>query len=978
MPATDEQRSWLEKAISEKGRLTRKKSVEKEFAKYIRRRDKVKAAVFGLSWSTNDNEVRNALKAADDVAKNGDFAKAYKQLDSVKKRARAQVVGRGREIALESLSLMIDAFDRTIRNRVVLNNLIEGNLNAALNELKGFEKAKDKATLDDAIAAWTSFSAEEPRIKGMVDEAHKLLVRLTAECKTPDMNNEPRSIGGMLAAAEFAGREAEFSTLKAKFEKARAILDANNAKLAKARVAADLVKAQTLAYEKAVLEIKDMGAWQKREGADVTADADEASKFAIRENVLDPTKNRLGLVEREAERFKWADAQVQKERRRDRSLKPRRGERGEFDVTPEPIPFSSTAVFGDLVAMDEKLPDDIPDQQAADLQREASDKLKAFIGQADADSDELFDLSLKSAKDFQKMLCAELFGTSSTKGLTKSQISLLSNAAKTLEKTLVDETPNKMKEDGSEVSIGGETFTFVETIKSGGNGMARRYKSGDKTIVVKTMLDEREVEKMKKEMRIHRRAMNGIDADDPADSAIVNMKGAALSEKDGAVQVHMVMEDVDGGDLTDMTNATAIMESTGMIPEAARQVLALELLTKTTKALMELERQGLVHHDIKGENVMMTSDGRIKIIDYGESSFGDKDGIVRGRGGNVTKGYDAPEAFGEEFDTRVDSYALGGMIERMVARLTPSGANDFKSGALGKLVKQLKSADPNERPSLEAVLMSSLMQSTGDYARGDVEDLQEASNQMAVLVARETITVDQKTLVREIPRARDWVTQDQVKLKELQDLAEDLSGVILEIERKYENDRDGYLIAKRELEEYKRQRDLLENGLIKKAMADKAAKGKQALDDAVAENKIKIDVTIRGNKRTVTLKDAIAMRDRIVKGIAEKQDEFYKTMSEQMSEDDPDDTARLNAINERFAEMDELRKAIDRDIYDAMGPDARFYLSKVKVEEIGRRFGTPSVQREQPDIKQDFIDDLVGVVIKNREAEAVKRATAAT
>ena len=101
-------------------------------------------------------------------------------------------------------------------------------------------------------------------------------------------------------------------------------------------------------------------------------------------------------------------------------------------------------------------------------------------------------------------------------------------------------------------------------------------------------------------------------------------------------------------------------------------------------------------------------------------------------------------------------------------------------------------------------------------------------------------------------------------------------------------------------------------------------------------------------------------------------------MSEQMSEDDPDDTARLNAINDRLTELDEIRKAIDRDIYDAMGTDARFYLSKVKVEEIGRRFGPLTDQREQPDIKQDFIDDLVGVVIKNREAEAVKRATAAT
>jgi hypothetical protein len=375
MPATDEQRSWLEKAIREKGRLTKTKSINKEFDKYIRRRDKVQEALDALDWGKQGNEVRSELREADEAAEVGKFSKAYNQLDAVKKKARAYATGRGNELQVDELDERVSLYDKTIRNRVALNSLIEDNLQDAIDELPQFEKARDTDNFDDAVKAWSAFHAEEPRLRGKVEEARKLLSMLVDECKTPDMNNYPGGIQGRFNAIIFAGREDEITDLQAKFKKANDIHEANSQKYKNASDAGKLLTAQTLVFEKAVLEIKDMSAWQKRSGTDETKDPSEVEKFGIRDNLLEDTDNRLALLEREEERFTKVKERFLEERRRDISLEPELGKRGEINQTPEPVPFSPSSVFGDLVDIDEQLPDKIDEQMADELEKAATDRL---------------------------------------------------------------------------------------------------------------------------------------------------------------------------------------------------------------------------------------------------------------------------------------------------------------------------------------------------------------------------------------------------------------------------------------------------------------------------------------------------------------------------------------------------------------------------------------------------------------------------
>jgi serine/threonine-protein kinase len=101
------------------------------------------------------------------------------------------------------------------------------------------------------------------------------------------------------------------------------------------------------------------------------------------------------------------------------------------------------------------------------------------------------------------------------------------------------------------------------------------------------------------------------------------------------------------------------IEREGRIPEP----VALDVTRQIALALDEASRQGIVHRDIKPDNIMITKEGVAKLCDFGIVKLLDRDeGAVTVAGTTVgTPFYIAPEqARGEEdLDSRTDLYALG-------------------------------------------------------------------------------------------------------------------------------------------------------------------------------------------------------------------------------------------------------------------------------------------------------------------------------
>jgi serine/threonine-protein kinase len=112
---------------------------------------------------------------------------------------------------------------------------------------------------------------------------------------------------------------------------------------------------------------------------------------------------------------------------------------------------------------------------------------------------------------------------------------------------------------------------------------------------------------------------------------------------------YLVMEFVDGPNTRELVDGAGRFSS-AKARDAGRQVAA---------ALTCIGRHGIIHGDIKPENVLLRADGVAKVCDFGVSRRLDAIDPNRKRFGG-TPAFAAPEALlGEELDLRSDEYSLG-------------------------------------------------------------------------------------------------------------------------------------------------------------------------------------------------------------------------------------------------------------------------------------------------------------------------------
>ncbi len=113
----------------------------------------------------------------------------------------------------------------------------------------------------------------------------------------------------------------------------------------------------------------------------------------------------------------------------------------------------------------------------------------------------------------------------------------------------------------------------------------------------------------------------------------------------------------------------------GPLPEADIVRLALDL----TQALGFAHAQGVIHRDLKTDNVLIRSDGSAVITDFGIARA--VSGYVASTGVNMTIGtphYLSPEqAQGRPLDQRVDFYALGVTLYKAATGDVPFTSNDW-------------------------------------------------------------------------------------------------------------------------------------------------------------------------------------------------------------------------------------------------------------------------------------------------------------
>jgi len=135
-----------------------------------------------------------------------------------------------------------------------------------------------------------------------------------------------------------------------------------------------------------------------------------------------------------------------------------------------------------------------------------------------------------------------------------------------------------------------------------------------------------------------------------------------LEELEG--QELVSMEYIDGTTLLD------VIQNRGPLDLSEAREIASQFLA----GLEAVHEAGLVHRDMKPENVMLTRAGRVVVMDFGIAKS-----VSEGKGGLIagTPAYMAPEqSQGEELDARADVFAAGVILAEMTA---PSGVVAFKS-----------------------------------------------------------------------------------------------------------------------------------------------------------------------------------------------------------------------------------------------------------------------------------------------------------
>jgi len=171
------------------------------------------------------------------------------------------------------------------------------------------------------------------------------------------------------------------------------------------------------------------------------------------------------------------------------------------------------------------------------------------------------------------------------------------------------------------------------------------------------------------------------------------VQGIDVGQDEATGLWYFAMELVDGPSLKE------VLVHQGVMPEDD----ALEVVAQVGAALEYIAARGMVHRDVKPDNILLTSNGEAKLADLGLAKHLKDDAALTQSGNTVgTPHYMAPEQVRgqlDQFDIRTDIYALGATLFHLV-----TGHPPFQ-GETGAVImsKHLTEPPPSARRANPAV-----------------------------------------------------------------------------------------------------------------------------------------------------------------------------------------------------------------------------------------------------------------------------------
>ena len=139
---------------------------------------------------------------------------------------------------------------------------------------------------------------------------------------------------------------------------------------------------------------------------------------------------------------------------------------------------------------------------------------------------------------------------------------------------------------------------------------------------------------------------------------------------------------------------------------------ALFFMTQILRAVQHAHDKGIVHRDIKPQNIILLSNGNIKVTDFGIARFSRSDTKTLTEQAIGSVHYIAPEqAKGETTDEKADIYSLGVVLYEMLSGTVPFDADSAVSVALMQVqadAKRLTEINPEIPMGLEQICVHAM------------------------------------------------------------------------------------------------------------------------------------------------------------------------------------------------------------------------------------------------------------------------------